>query len=219
MSLRLPFVLPRLTLGAALVAGALAGCQPYLDSRYADSLPPAQGVQAITGLDKSVSIRRNALGVPLIETATFHDALFGLGYVHATDRLSQMVSLRLMAEGRLAEMAGPGVLEIDRFMRAANLRQSAALLYRESSPRMKRFFEVYARGVNAYLFRHRDKLPMDLAAAGYTPEYWKPEDSVLVFCLLNFGLAVNLQEEIASLVMAQKVGSDSLAWLLPTYPD
>ena len=97
MSLRLPFVLPRLTLGAALVAGALAGCQPYLDSRYADSLPPAQGVQAITGLDKSVSIRRNALGVPLIETATFHDALFALGYVHATDRLSQMVSLRLMA--------------------------------------------------------------------------------------------------------------------------
>lgn len=219
MSLRLPFVLVRLTLGAALAAGGLSGCQAYLDNRYSDSLPPAQGVQAITGLDKSVSIRRNPLGMPLIETATFHDALFGLGYVHATDRLSQMVGLRLMAEGRLAEMVGPGVLEIDRFMRAVNLRQSAAVLYRESSPRMKRFFEVYSRGVNAYLFRHRDKLPMDLAAADYTPEYWKAEDSVLVFCLLNFGLAVNLQEEIASLVMAQKVGSDKLAWLLPTYPD
>ncbi|MCG6541870.1 penicillin acylase family protein [Pseudomonas sp. KSR10] len=219
MSLRLPFVLVRLTLGVALVAGGLIGCQSYLDSRYSDSLPPAHGVQAITGLDKSVSIRRNTLGMPLIETATFHDALFGLGYVHATDRLSQMVNLRLMAEGRLAEMAGPGVLEIDRFMRAVNLRQSATVLYRESSPRMKRFFEVYARGVNAYLFRHREKLPMDLAAADYTPEYWKPEDSVLIFCLLNFGLAVNLQEEIASLVMAQQVGSDKVAWLLPTYPD
>lgn len=219
MPLRLPFVLLRLTLGAALAASGLIGCQTYLDNRYSDSLPPAQGVQAITGLDKSVSIRRNSLGMPLIETATFHDALFGLGYVHATDRLSQMVSMRLMAEGRLAEMAGPGVLEVDRFMRAANLRQSAAVLYRDSSPRMKRFFEVYARGVNAYMFRHRDKLPMDLAAAGYTPEYWKAEDSVLVFCLLNFGLAVNLQEEIAALVLAQKVGSDKLAWLLPTYPD
>lgn len=219
MSLRLPFVLVRLSLGAALMAGTLSGCQAYLDSRYSDSLPPAQGVQAITGLDKSVSIRRNTLGMPLIETATFHDALFGLGYVHATDRLSQMVSLRLIAEGRLAEMAGPGVLEIDRFMRAVNLRQSAAVLYRDASPRMKRFFEVYARGVNAYLFRHRDKLPMDLAAAGYVPDYWKAEDSVLVFCLLNFGLAVNLQEEIASLVMAQKVGSDKLAWLMPVYPD
>jgi acyl-homoserine-lactone acylase len=219
MSLRLPFVLVRVTLGAVLAVSGVTGCQAYLDSRYSDSLPPAQGVQAITGLDKSVSIRRNSLGMPLIETATYHDALFGLGYVHATDRLGQMVSLRLMAEGRLAEMAGPGVLEIDRFMRAVNLRQSAAVLYRESSPRMKRFFEVYARGVNAYLFRHRDKLPMDLAAAGYTPEYWKAEDSVLVFCLLNFGLAVNLQEEITALVMAQKVGSEKLAWLLPTYPD
>src|SRR3546814_10734466 len=52
-----------------------------------------------------------------------------------------------------------------------------------------------------------------------SPEYWKPEDSALVFALLNFGLAVNLQEEIASLTLAQKVGSDKLAWLTPTYPD
>ena len=218
MSLRLSFPIC-LTFGAALVAGGLSGCQAYLDSRFGDSLPPAQGVQAITGLDKSASIRRNALGMPLIETASFHDALFTLGYVHATDRLSQMVSLRLMAEGRLAEMAGPGVLDIDRFMRAVNLRKDASELYRGASPRMKRFFEVYARGVNAYLFRHRDKLPMDLAAAGYVPEYWTAEDSVLVFCLLNFGLSVNLQEEIASLAMAQRVGADKLAWLVPTYPD
>ena len=84
---------------------------------------------------------------------------------------------------------------------------------------MKKFFEVYARGVNAYLYRHRDKLPMDLAESGYKPEYWKPEDSVLVFCLLNFGLSQNLQEEVAALLMAQKVGSDKLAWLLPIYPD
>jgi acyl-homoserine-lactone acylase len=157
--------------------------------------------------------------MPLIETNTFHDALFTLGYVHASDRLSQMMSLRLMAEGRLAEMAGPGVLEIDRLMRAVNLKKSAEVLYANASPRLKRFFEVYARGVNAYLFRYRDKLPMDLAESGYRPAYWKAEDSVLVFCLLNFGLSVNLQEEIAALVLAQKVGSDQLAWLLPTYPD
>src|SRR5690606_10680495 len=219
MSLRLPSTLVRLIFGATFAAVGLSGCQAYLDSRYADSLPPKQGVQPLTGLAERVSIRRNAMGMPLIEASTFHDALFGLGYVHATDRLSQMVSLRLMAQGRLAEMAGPGVLDIDRFMRAVNLRKSAEVLYRESSPRMKKYFEVYARGVNAYLFRHRDRLPMDLAAADHSPEYWKPEDSVLVFCLLNFGLAVNLQEEIAALVLAQRVGSDKLAWLLPTYPD
>ena len=219
MSLRLPYALVRLTLGAALGLAGLGGCQAYLDNRYSASLPPSQGIQPLTGLAGSASIRRNSLGMPLIETSSFHDALFAMGYVHATDRLSQMVSLRLMAQGRLAEMVGPGVLETDRFMRAVNLRQSAELLYRESSPRMKKFFEVYARGVNAYLYRHQDKLPMDLAESGYKPEYWKPEDSVLVFCLLNFGLSQNLQEEVAALLLAQKVGSDKLAWLLPIYPD
>ena len=198
---------------------ALSGCQSFLNSRYAASVPPDQGSMQVKGLAQSVVIRRNALGMPLIETNTFHDALFSLGYVHASDRLSQMVGLRLMAEGRLAEMAGPGALEIDRFMRAVNLRASAEQLYRGASPRLKRFFEVYARGVNAYLFRYRDKLPMDLAESGYRPAYWTPEDSVLVFCLLNFGLSVNLQEEIASLILAQRVGSDNLAWLLPSYPD
>ncbi|MCQ4273237.1 penicillin acylase family protein [Pseudomonas kuykendallii] len=207
-----------LGLGFGALLG-LAGCQSLLDSRYADSVAPDQGVLRIKGVAESAVVRRNPLGMPLIESGNFHDALFALGYVHASDRLSQMVGMRLMAEGRLSEMAGPGALEIDRFMRAVNLRASAEVLYKNASPRLKQFFEVYSRGVNAYLYRYRDKLPMDLAESGYKPAYWKPEDSVLVFCLLNFGLAVNLQEEIDSLVLAQKVGSDKLAWLLPTYPD
>ncbi|MEX6503167.1 penicillin acylase family protein [Pseudomonas zhanjiangensis] len=211
--------LARLCLGVALSAAVLSGCQSLLDSRYSASVAPDQGTVRLKGLAQSATVRRNALGMPLIETSTFHDALFTLGYVHASDRLSQMVGMRLMADGRLAEMVGPGVLDLDRFMRAVNLRQSAETLYRDASPRLRRFFEVYARGVNAYLFRYRDKLPMDLAESGYRPPYWKPEDSVLVFCLMNFGLAVNLQEEIAALTLTQQVGSDKLAWLLPTYPD
>ncbi|MBD9424266.1 penicillin acylase family protein [Pseudomonas sp. PDM15] len=197
----------------------LSGCQSFLNGRYASSVHPDQGIVRVQGLAQSVVIRRNPLGMPLIETTTFHDALFALGYVHAADRLSQMVGMRLLAEGRLAEMNGPGVLEIDRFMRTVNLRASAEVLYKNASPRIKKFFEVYSRGVNAYLFRYQDKLPMDLAESGYRPSYWKPEDSVLLFCLLNFGLSVNLQEEIASLNLADKVGADKLAWLLPNYPD
>jgi acyl-homoserine-lactone acylase len=197
----------------------LSGCQSFLNGRYASSVHPDQGIVRVQGLAQSVVIRRNPLGMPLIETTTFHDALFALGYVHAADRLSQMVGMRLLAEGRLAEMNGPGVLEIDRFMRTVNLRANAEVLYKNASPRIKKFFEVYSRGVNAYLFRYQDKLPMDLAESGYRPPYWKPEDSVLLFCLLNFGLSVNLQEEIASLSLADKVGADKLAWLLPSYPD
>ena len=145
--------LSSLTLGATLGALlAMTGCQSLLNSQYSASLAPTQGTVQLKGLSQSVSIRRNGLGMPLIESNSFHDALFSLGYVHASDRLSQMVGMRLMAEGRLSEMVGPGALEMDSFMRAVNLKQSSAALYQNASPRIKRFFEVYARGVNAYLF-------------------------------------------------------------------
>lgn len=211
-----PF-LPRFGVAAAVASVlSLSGCQTW---NAQDTVPPVSGVQPLKGLAQNVSVRRNAMGMPLIESSSFHDALFTLGYVHASDRINQMVTLRLLAQGRLAEMSGAQMLDADRYMRAVNLKKSADELYKASSPRLKRFFEVYARGVNAYLFRYRDKLPADLAATGYKPEYWKPEDSALIFCLLNFSQSANLPQEISALVMAQSVTNDKLAWLSPSYPD
>lgn len=207
------------TWASVLVGGLmLGGCQELVDSRYAKSLPPTHGGITVQGLSDNVSIRRNPLGMPLIESNSFHDALFALGYVHASDRLSQMINMRLMAQGRLSERAGPGTLEIDRFMRSLQLKRSAALLYQAASPRLQAFFEVYARGVNAYLYQQRNNLPLDLQG-GPPLEYWQAEDSALIFCLLNFGLSLNLQEEVASLVLSERLDPQQLAWLLPTYPD
>ncbi|ROM71665.1 penicillin acylase family protein [Pseudomonas brassicacearum] len=209
--------IPRLGVAAAVASVlGLSGCQAW---NTQDTVAPTSGVQPLKGLAQNVSVRRNAMGMPLIESNSFHDALFTLGYVHASDRITQMVTLRLLAQGRLAEMSGAERLDVDRYMRAINLKKNADELYKASSPRLKRFFEVYARGVNAYLFRYRDKLPSDLAATGYKPEYWKPEDSALMFCLLNFSQSANLPEEIANLVLAQTVTPDKLAWLSPSYPD
>ena len=210
--------LPRFGVAAAVVSLlGLTGCQ--INNPASESLVPASGVQPLKGLAQNVSVRRNSQGMPLIESSSFHDALFTLGYVHAGDRISQMVRLRLLAQGRLAELNGVDALESDRLMRTINLKKSADELYKSASPRLKKFFEVYARGVNAYLFRYRDKLPADLAQASYKVEYWKPEDSALIFSLLNFGMSANLQEELNALALAQKVGTDKLPWLMPTYPN
>ena len=204
---------------AAVVTGmlSLTGCQQWMGSTAEQSLPPTVGVQPLKGLAQNVSVRRNGLGMPLIESNTFHDALFAQGYVAASDRITQMVRMRLLAQGRLAELDGPQALDSDRLLRRINLKKGADQLYAAASPRLKRFFDVYARGVNAYLFRYRDKLPAPLN--GYAPEYWKAEDSALIFALWSFSQSLNLQEELASLVLAQKVGTDRLAWLMPVYPD
>src|SRR5690606_14230303 len=87
---------------ALLTLLTLGGCQSLLDARYRDSVPPTQGTLTFPELSDSASVRRNALGMPLIEAHTLPGALFTLGYVHASDRLSQMVGMRLMASGRLA---------------------------------------------------------------------------------------------------------------------
>ncbi|MCJ8169687.1 penicillin acylase family protein [Atopomonas sediminilitoris] len=195
----------------------LAGCQSWLAD--GSSVHPTRGNVKLKGLADNVWVRRNALGMPLIESRNFHDALFTLGYIHAADRLSQMIGMRLVAEGRLAEMVGPAALELDQFMRALQLREQARALYKHASPRIQQFFEVYARGVNAYIYRYQDRLPADLKLAGHHPAYWQPEDSALLFALVNQALAANLPEEIASLALAQKVGADKLAWLTPIYPD
>lgn len=208
---------PRFTATATLLGMlGLAGCQMGVQP---DSLPPSTGVQPLKGLAQGASVRRNDMGAPLIESSNFHDALFSMGYVHAVDRIGQMVAMRLLAQGRMAELAGPEALDIDRLMRATQLKQTAGQLYADASPRLQRFFEVYARGVNAYLFRYRNNLPAELARNGYRVEYWKPEDSALIFTLYAFSQSVNLQEELSALTLARQVGSDKLAWLLPGAPD
>ena len=56
-----------LALGALLGSLlGLTGCQSLLNSRYADSVHPDQGVVRIQGLGQNVVVRRNALGMPLI---------------------------------------------------------------------------------------------------------------------------------------------------------
>jgi len=212
--------LPRFGMAATLVGLiSLTGCQQWLGGRGAQPLPPTVGVQPLKGLAQNVSVRRNPQGMPLIESGSFHDALFAQGYLAANDRLADMLRMRLLAEGRLAEIDGAQALDGDRLMRAINLKKSAAQLYAAASPRLKRFFEVYARGVNAYLFRYRDQLPADIVDGGYRPAYWQAEDSALIFVLFAFSTSANLEEELNTLVLAQKVGADKAAWLLPSYPD
>lgn len=81
------------------------------------SLPLTNGTVRVTGTDGSVEIVRDEAGVPHIFAATDHDAYYGLGYVHAQDRLWQMEMNRRIGAGRLSEILGEATLSIDKFQR------------------------------------------------------------------------------------------------------
>lgn len=196
----------------------LSGCQ-LLESRAAKGVVPDSGVLRVQGIAQSSHIAKNAAGMPLIEASNFHDVLFTLGYSHASDRLTQMLELRLLAQGRLAELHGAQMLDLDRLMRAINLQADAQTLYKNASKNLHRYFEVYARGINAYLYQMRDNLPAELAQANFKPDYWKAEDSALLFSLFSFSQSGNVSEEVLALTLAQHLDTEQLPWLFPIYPD
>ncbi|MEX0714468.1 MAG: penicillin acylase family protein, partial [Pirellulales bacterium] len=72
---------------------------------------------------RKFSASRDDNGVPHIVGDSWPSALYGLGYLHAVDRPTQMLFSRAVASGRSAEqIAGnPELLETDRFFRRSGL--------------------------------------------------------------------------------------------------
>lgn len=203
----------------AVISFLLSGCAGLADVYFKRSLDPVSGQVTISGLKAPVTVRRDAYGIPFIEAQNSEDLAMAIGYVHASDRLAQMTGFKLLSQGRLAEMAGPVMLDLDIYMRTMNLGAVVTNLIRHTHPQNMALLERYAQGVNAYINTHAKRLPPTLALSGYSPEPWTPTDSLSLFAFINFALAFNLHEEIAALSVAQKIGVEKTAWLLPIYPD
>ena len=197
---------------------SLSGCQ-LVESSKSTAVATDSGTLTVQGVMQPSHIAKNAAGMPLIETNNVHDLLFTWGYSHASDRLEQMLNLRLLAQGRLAEVHGAQLLNLDRLMRSINLQADAQHLYKNAPKTLQAFFAVYARGINAYLYQTRDALPTQFAKVNYKPAYWKAEDSALLFALFSLSQSGNLSEEVLALAFTQHLDGDQAAWLLPIYPD
>jgi acyl-homoserine-lactone acylase len=195
----------------------LGGCTSVLNTAFKKALPPMEGEQIVPGLTQTVTVKRDDLGIPLIEASNMDDLIFAMGYVSAYDRFTQMEGFRLVGKGRLSELIGKATLEMDIYLRALNLHQAAQTLYTSASPELRRILQIYSNGVNAYL--ENAPLPMTIKMAGHKPEKWQPVDSVYVFLVLTLGLGQNLHEEINMLNVAQVVDPEMMAWLFPIYPD
>ncbi len=66
------------------------------------------------------TVARDIHGVPHVEADSWRGALYGLGYMHAIDRPTQMLFSRAVASGQSTELIAdkPELLEMDRFFRA-----------------------------------------------------------------------------------------------------
>ena len=155
---------------------------------------------------KPVTITRDERGVPTIEAASEDDAYFALGYVHAQDRLFQMELMRRSGQGRLSEIIGKLGLNLDRYIRTLGLYRRAEADFAGLDPAVQRAFQRYADGVNAWLTQRDRPLPLEFHILWFTPEPWKPADSLVWQKLMGLQLAGNSDEELLRAALDAKLG-------------
>ena len=85
------------------------------------SIPNYNRVVTSSFVEKDVKIIRNNYAIPNIIGQSNEDTFYALGYVHAQDRLWQMILLRKTAKGKLSEIFGEDYLETDKFMRTLDI--------------------------------------------------------------------------------------------------
>ena len=144
---------------------------------------------------RAFSASRDDHGVPHIQATSWPAALYGLGYMHAIDRPTQMLFSRAVARGRSAELIAdkPELLETDRFFRKAGLYRRLDREVGALDDRNFGYLTAYCEGINDGMKQSGRSLPM--WATGFQPLPWNQESVMLIGNLLNFGgLAVGQQQ-------------------------
>jgi len=204
----------RLVVGfvALLLLGAGAG---YVYLRQ--SLPMVEGEFKLAGLSAPVEIQRDRYGIPHIRAQTLEDAVFGLGFAHAQDRLWQMEMNRRIAAGRVAEVLGPGALETDRFLRTLGVRRAAEANLRQIDPETRRLLDAYAAGVNAFLATD-PVLPLEFWLTGARPGPWTPVDSAAWIKMMAWDLGGNWRNELLRMRLAKTLPLARIHEFVSPYP-
>ncbi|MBI3493458.1 MAG: penicillin acylase family protein [Acidobacteria bacterium] len=209
------FVLRGLVAIVALVVMASVGACVYLRR----SLPVVDGTVTVAGVSAPVEIIRDADAIPHIFAANTLDGLFGLGYVHAQDRLWQMEFQRRIGFGRLSEVLGAATLPQDRFLRTVGFGRAARAAWASTPDRAKQQVNAYVAGVNAFIASHHGgDLPPEFSLLRFEPEPWTGADVVVWVKMMAWDLSGNYSFELLRHDLIRTVGEARMNQLMPLYP-
>jgi acyl-homoserine-lactone acylase len=121
--------------------------------------------QEISGWEqqaKRVTIIEDNWGVPHIYGKSDADAVFGLMYVQCSQNFSRLERNYLEMMGRLSEVEGERYLYDDLQMRLIYDSAAAKKDYLQSPPWFQKLLNAFADGVNYYLYKHPETVPLVL---------------------------------------------------------
>jgi len=183
-------------------------------------LEPSTKDLRVAGLNSPARVLYDARGIPHIFASDDQDLFFSQGFVTARDRLWQMDFQSRAAEGRLAEILGPDLIDFDRFQRSIGM-PMAARTFLDEIERDSEIYDLvkaYSRGVNAYIESLQPKdYPTEFELIGYQPELWTPLKTACLFkhaAWANTGVGYALQ---VSQILSS-VGESLMRSIIPEKP-
>ncbi|MBN2150680.1 MAG: penicillin acylase family protein [Candidatus Lokiarchaeota archaeon] len=165
------------------------------------------------GIKADVEIVRDKWGIPHIRAKTLDDMLFAQGFVQAQDRFFQMEVSRRIANGELAEVLGPGLLQTDRAARVFGFGRLARAAVGKMAPGTLANVASFVAGINEYLARSKGSLPVEFSLLNFSPRPWKVEDSVAIMQFVAWSLVGHWYGELVRTWLEKAVGKEHAAEL------
>src|SRR5664280_3709283 len=83
--------------GIVAVCLLMGSCTTMIDRHFKGKLDSSQGNITLAGLKDTVTVSRDVYGIPFVEAKNMEDMAMAVGYVHASDRLAQMIGMKLIS--------------------------------------------------------------------------------------------------------------------------
>ncbi|RLI55732.1 MAG: hypothetical protein DRP09_08810 [Candidatus Thorarchaeota archaeon] len=220
-----------LTMPIGPLAGGLGILQPVggiFDVGKGVTHPDTERVY-VPGVQSETRIIVDEWGIPHIYGQTIEDAFFGLGYMHARDRLFQMVMQNYLAAGRISEVIGGMgyAIESDKFQRSIGLARAAEATYRwyvdnaATNPDVNyslRAINAHVAGVNAFInSMTSENTPIEFKILGFTPEPWTPVDTFIWAKMMTWGLSGGVRDLYREMIRAKIQNSTMYSEMFPDY--
>ncbi len=147
---------------------------------------------------RNARVARDGNGIPRVTAADEAGLYFGQGVAHGTDRALQMLLMRIVGQGRVAELldSRDESVRVDRFFRRANWSENTRSPLEELDSRERALLEAYCQGVNEAL---SGGVPWEFKLCGYRPEPWKAQDTVLLLRMMGHLTLASSQGEMERL--------------------
>ena len=137
-------------------------------------------------------LERKDHGIPKIKSADDKNLFFGYGMVLAHDRLFQLDYLRRKAIGSLSEVMGKKTLDIDIVAKTIDFVSIAKKEYLEMPKWSKELLDSFTDGINNYIDKNRELLPLEFSILDYKPEKWEAIDSLAIMSEFRYYLTVRI---------------------------